>query len=131
MRGVAQGKHSHPLTRAGRYAALALMVAGGGACSHHIASQMDEQDGPAQLTVDNQEFPDFDIFVVTEAGSRWRLGLATGNSVSTFEIPKAYVDGGAAHLHFIADPVGGQAAQVGEMVVVNPGDDVQLTIAPY
>jgi hypothetical protein len=92
---------------------------------------MQEEYGPAQLTVENQETPDFDIYVVTDAGQRWRLGLATGLGTTTFEIPKSFVDGGAAHLHFVADPVGGTVPQVGEMVVVNPGDDIQLTIAPY
>ena len=101
------------------------------ACAHHPAQDVGEDFGPAQLTVENQEFPDFDVYVVTEAGMRLRLGLATGHSTTTFDIPKTIVDGGAAHLHFIADPVGGQVPEVGEMVVVNPGDEIQLTIAPY
>jgi len=101
------------------------------ACAHHAPQEVGEDFGPAQLTVENQEFPDFDIYVVTESGLRLRLGLATGHSTTTFDIPKTIVDGGAAHLHFIADPVAGQVPEVGEMVVVNPGDEVQLTIAPY
>jgi hypothetical protein len=92
---------------------------------------MDEQAGPAELTVDNQEFPDADIFVVTEGGMRIRLGIATGHSVTSFEIPKSVVDGGAAHLYFIGDPIGGTTPEVGEMVIVNPGDEIELTLAPY
>jgi len=112
--------------------AVAFVLLVPAACAHHPSPQdVGVTDGPAQLTVENQEFPDFDVYVVTEAGMQLRLGLATGHSTSTFEIPKAVVDGGAAHLHFIADPVGGQVPEVGEMIVVNPGDEVQLTIAPY
>ncbi|GEM_PF-1781157 len=87
--------------------------------------------GPATLTVENQNFPDYDVYVITEAGQRLRLGIATGHSTATMEIPRSVVDGGSAHLHFLADPVGGRAAEVGEDVVVNPGDQIQLTIAPY
>jgi len=116
---------------AGVYTALATALIAPLACAHHSPSEMDEQYGPAQLTVENQEFPDFDIYVVTEAGMRLRLGLATGHATTSFEIPKTVVDGGAAHLSFIADPIGGVAPEVGEMVIVNPGDEIQLTLAPY
>jgi hypothetical protein len=116
--------------RAGQIAAVALALMGPVACAHHGPDEA-EQVGPAQLSVENQEFLDFDVFVVTDAGMRLRLGLATGHSTTNLVIPRAVVDGGAAHLHFIADPVGGQAAEVGEMVVVNPGDLIELTIAPY
>jgi hypothetical protein len=120
----------------GAMRAISQMLAAGTlaaipACAHHAPQDTGEDFGPAQLTVENQEFPDFDIYVVTEAGMRLRLGLASGHATTTFDIPKTIVDGGAAHLHFIADPVGGQVPEVGEMVVVNPGDEVQLTIAPY
>jgi hypothetical protein len=125
--GEPRSAGARALRGAAMVAALVVPVA----CSHHSPPEMDEEFGPAQLTVENQEFPDFDIYVVTESGMRLRLGLASGHGTTTFEIPKAMVDGGAAHLHFIADPVGGQVPEVGEMVVVNPGDDIQLTIAPY
>ena len=132
MRGVAQWISRRAVAPAKCCAALALALAAGAACAgHHTAPEMEEQYGPAQLTVENQETPDFDIYVVTDAGMRFRLGMATGLGTSTFEIPKTFVDGGAAHLHFIADPIGGTVPEVGEMVVVNPGDDIQLTIAPY
>jgi len=104
------------------------------ACSRHSVQEMESEamlSGPATLVVENQEFPDFDIFVQTEAGMKFRLGLATGHATTTFEIPKTIIDGGSAHLYFIADPVAGRAAEVGEMVVVNPGDEIGLTIAPY
>lgn len=132
MRATALRASRRAVARAELWAALLLAASSLAACAgHHKTPDMEEQFGPAQLTVENQETPDFDIYVVTEAGQRWRLGLATGLGTTTFEIPKVFVDGGAAHLHFVADPVGGTAAEVGEMVVVNPGDDIQLTLAPY
>jgi hypothetical protein len=131
MQGVAQQGPRSAGTQAWRCAALVLSTAALVACAHHGLPEADQEYGPAQLTVENQYQLDYDIFVVTEAGQRWRLGLATGNHTSTFEIPKAFVDGGAAHLHFLADPVGGTQPEEGEMVVVNPGDEIQLTLAPY
>lgn len=131
MQGVAQQALRSAGTRVWRYAVLVLGSAAFVGCAHHGLPEMDEEYGPAQLTVTNQYQLDYDIFVVTEAGQRWRLGLATGNHTSTFEIPKAFVDGGMAHLHFLADPVGGTQPEEGEMVVVNPGDEIELTLAPY
>ena len=132
MRSMARRVSSRSVGQAIYWGALLVATGAITACAgHHTNPEMEQQYGPAQLTVENQETPDFDIFVVTDAGQRWRLGLATGLGTTTFEIPKSFVDGGAAHLHFVADPVGGTAAEVGEMVVVNPGDDIQLTIAPY
>jgi hypothetical protein len=131
MQGVAQQAPRNAGARLWRCAALALITAALAACAHHGLPSIDEQYGPAQLTVENQYQLDYDIFVVTEAGQRWRLGTATGLHTSTFEIPKAFVDGGAAHLHFLADPIGGNTPEEGEMVVVNPGDEIQLTLAPY
>jgi hypothetical protein len=122
---------SEALARVGRVAAMGLLVVAPLACAHRHGLDEGEQSGPAQLSVENQEFPDFDVFVVTDGGMRLRLGLATGHSTTTFEIPRSVVDGGSAHLHFIADPVGGQTPEVGELVIVNPGDQIQLTIAPY
>jgi len=119
------------LSRAGFGTAVVVCLAGPAACAKHSPQEMAAQDGPAQLTVENQEFPDFDIYVVTEGGMRLRLGLATGHATTSFEIPRAVVDGGSAHLYFLADPVGGRVPEVGEMVIVNPGDEVQLTLAPY
>ena len=115
-------------------AATVLGLLATSACSRHSVQEIESEamlGGPATLVVENQEFPDFDIFVETEAGMKLRLGLATGHATTTFEIPKTVLDGGAAHLYFIADPVAGRAAEVGEMVVVNPGDEIGLTIAPY
>jgi hypothetical protein len=131
MQGVAQQALRSAATRVWRYATLVLSTAALVACAHHGLPDTEEEYGPAQLTVQNQYQLDYDIFVVTEAGQKWRLGLATGNHTSTFEIPKAFVDGGSAHLHFLADPVGGTEPEEGEMVVVNPGDEIDLTLAPY
>jgi hypothetical protein len=131
MQGVAQQATRSVGTWVRRCATLALSTAALVACAHHGLPDIGDEYGPAQLTVTNQYQLDYDVYVVTEAGQRWRLGLATGMHTSTFEIPKAFVDGGSAHLHFLADPVGGTNAEEGEMVVVNPGDEIELTLAPY
>lgn len=132
MRRATQDRRKWGLTPAMRRCAAVVLILGAStACAHHISSDMDEDYGPAQLTVENQKPLDYDIYVVTDVGQSWRLGTATSLHTSTFEIPAAFVDGGAAHLHFLADPIGGDSAEVGEMVVVYPGDQIGLTIAPY
>jgi hypothetical protein len=131
MQGVAQQARRDLGMRLWRCVALALSTIAFAACAHHGLPDIGEEYGPAQLTVQNQYQLDYDVFVVTESGERWRLGTAPSMHTSTFEIPKAFVDGGSAHLHFLADPIGGTTPEEGEMVVVNPGDEIELTLAPY
>lgn len=101
------------------------------ACATHNGPVQDAVRGPADLAVENQDLLDYDIFVVTDAGMRLRLGMVVAHSKTSLKVPEAIVDGGAAHLYFEADPIGGFANQVGEEMVVYPGDQLGLTIAPY
>jgi hypothetical protein len=106
---------------------MAALVIG---CAHNTPTPEGIR-GPADLTVENQDLLDYDIFVVTDAGMRLRLGMATAHGTTSMKVPESIVDGGAAHLYFEADPIGGFANQVGEEMVVYPGDQLGLTIAPY
>jgi hypothetical protein len=102
------------------------------ACHHRGDPEVsdDESREPATIQVINQGFPDMTIYVLSSGGQRLRLGLSNGNSTATFVIPRAMVNGGATPLRFIADPIGGSRASVGEQITVSPGDQVQLTIPP-
>jgi hypothetical protein len=92
-----------------------------------------QQTGPepaesAMVQVQNQGFSDMVVYVVN-GGQRIRLGLATGNSTKTFDIPRHLVrDVGT--IRFLADPIGGNRTPVSEEMTVQPGDIVTLTIPP-
>lgn len=81
----------------------------------------------ATLRVDNQRFADMTIYVI-ESGVRQRLGLAPGNRVTSFTIPRRM--SGAVLLRFSADPIGGRALPVTEDIIVESGDEVTMRITP-
>jgi sorbitol-specific phosphotransferase system component IIBC len=82
----------------------------------------------ATLRVDNQRFTDMTLYVI-EAGVRQRLGIAPGNTVSSFTIPRR-VASGPILVRFIADPIGGKALPVTEDITVEAGDEVTMRIMP-
>ena len=61
------------------------------------------------------------------SSQRVRLGIATGNGKTNFNIPSILMSGLTA-LHFVADPIGGRRASVSQEITVAPGDTVVLTI---
>ena len=86
---------------------------------------------PAQPTivqVDNQGFLDMTVYAA-RSSQRVRLGIATGNGKTNFNIPSILMSGLTA-LHFVADPIGGRRASVSQEITVAPGDTVVLTIPP-
>jgi hypothetical protein len=111
-------------------AALAAPIA----CHHRgentSGEEAPETQEPTTLKVKNQGFLDMTIYVVSSGGQRIRLGLATGNSTTSFVIPRSIVNGGATPLRFIANPVGGPGPSVSDELTVSPGDQAELTIPP-
>ena len=80
------------------------------------------------IQVDNQGFSDMTVYAA-RSSQRVRLGTATGNSKTNFDIPQALMSG-LTPLRFVADPIGGRRASVSEEITVAPGDTVVLTIPP-
>jgi len=107
---------------------LGLVAAAALGCGRSQASTDVDPNASTRLVVENQAFPDMDIFVL-EGGRRVRLGMANGNSKATFTIPK-YLVRGLTSLRFYADPVGGNRTPVTEEIQVSPGDEVVLRIPP-
>jgi hypothetical protein len=99
------------------------------ACGGRSASQSAAPEKAAVLQVENQGFTDMVIYAYGTGGQRTRLGLATGNSTKSFNIP-AYLLGGAGPLRFLADPIGASRGPVSDQMVVQAGDVVSLTIPP-
>lgn len=82
----------------------------------------------AMLEVDNRRFYDMTIYVV-RAGTRLRIGVAPGLSVTAFPL-KRNIIGVGTDLQFLADPIGGGRAPVSQSLFVSPGEIVRLTISP-
>ena len=120
------------LTRMATVVAVAAALAAPVACMHRGERNPDDeqQAGPTTVQVVNQGFADMTIYVVSDAGQRIRLGLATGNSSQTFTVPRSMVNGGATTIRFLADPIGGTRSPVSDQLTVSPGDNVVLTIPP-
>ena len=85
-------------------------------------------NGPTVVQVDNQGFLDMTVYAA-RSSQRVRLGIATGNGKTNFNIPSVLVTG-LTPLRFVADPIGGRRASVSEEITVAPGDTVVLTIPP-
>ena len=81
------------------------------------------------LKVENQGYPDMNIFVLPETSNRIRLGTVTGTSNAYFTLPD-YVLRGTRELKFQALPIATPRGPVSQSIVVTPGDTVVLTIPP-
>jgi len=110
----------------------ALVIATGitlaSACAH--TSHMPE-DAPERtvLKVENQGFPDMNIFVMVESSNRVRLGTVTGTSNAYFTLPD-YLIRGTRELRFQALPIATPRGPVSQSIMVTPGDTVVLIIPP-
>lgn len=98
------------------------------ACAH--TSHMPE-DAPERtvLKVENQGFPDMNIFVMVESSNRVRLGTVTGTSNAYFTLPD-YLIRGTRELRFQALPIATPRGPVSQSIMVSPGDTVVLIIPP-
>lgn len=106
-----------------------LLLAGAIACNaFKHGSDTTNPAGPTVVQVDNQGFLDMAVYAA-RSSQRIRLGIATGNGKTNFNIPQALMSG-LTTLHFIADPVGGTRASVSQEITVAPGDTIVLTIPP-
>jgi hypothetical protein len=108
--------------------ALSAGIALIGGCVH--SSQLPEE-APQRtvLKVENQGFPDMNIFVVPETSNRIRLGTVSGTSNAYFTLPSNVVRG-TRELRFQALPIATPRGPVSQSIVVTPGDTVVLTIPP-
>ena len=108
--------------------ALSAGIALTGGCVH--SSQLPEE-APQRtvLKVENQGFPDMNIFVVPETSNRIRLGTVSGTSNAYFTLPSNVVRG-TRELRFQALPIATPRGPISQSIVVTPGDTVVLTIPP-
>ncbi len=107
---------------------LALTLAALFASSCRTAAPQPADRGPttATLSVQNNDFNDRVIYVVS-AGGRRRLGIARGEATTKLKIPPTLVSG-PQPLRFLAEPIGGNGVERSEQITVYPGDEVDMVI---
>ena len=110
--------------------AVAMSMSLAAACAHtiHVPDQ-EEASGPTVLKVENQGFPDMNIFVIAESSNRVRLGTVTGTSNAYFTLPD-YLIRGIRELRFQALPIATTRGPLTQSITVTPGDTVVLVIPP-
>jgi hypothetical protein len=112
-----------------RFTLLALLLLaplGVDACRHKSLAPAPEPPPRTFVHVANGEFLDAVVYVV-DRGQRVRLGVATSNRTTDFEIP-AHLLFAATPLSFVVDPIGAPARpSTGDLVIV-PGDDLELRL---
>lgn len=109
-----------------RIAALALAVVIG-ACASSGSSSGD--DPPTYVVVDNRSRFDMTIYVVRDNGQRIRIGRAASVSQERLRIPPDLLFG-LTSLRFLADPLAGNREPISNEIVIQPGEEITLTIPP-
>lgn len=107
--------------------AFAVALALPAACSSNPEPDTSAEPTNARsvVQVENRNFYDMQVYAV-RFGERQRLGLATGNRTTTFELPPHWTTG--ATVRFVASPVGSDKAAWSQDFTVRPGDVVRLEI---
>lgn len=82
--------------------------------------------GAVGLVVQNQNFYDMDLYVVSE-GLATRIGDVSGNSNATFTLDPSFFP--STELRIIATPVGGNGRASSGALNVSPGQTIHFTIA--
>ena len=116
------------MARLGSTLLVLIGIAFGAGCAR---SSHAPQDAPLRtvLKVENQGFPDMNIFVIAESSNRVRLGTVTGTSNAYFTLPD-YLIRGIRELRFQALPIATTRGPLTQSIMVTPGDTVVLVIPP-
>jgi hypothetical protein len=91
-----------------------------------FANAPEGTQGAVGLVVQNQNFYDMDLYVVSE-GLATRIGDVTGNSTARFSLDPSFFP--TNELRIIATPVGGNGRASSGPLNVAPGQTITFTIA--
>lgn len=83
--------------------------------------------GSVGLVVQNQNFYDMDVYVVSQ-GIATRVGDVTGNTTARFRLDPSFFP--STELRIVATPVGGNGRAFSGPLNVGPGQSIVFTIAP-
>lgn len=97
------------------------------ACHKARSSIIVPEQPRTTLRVSNGEFLDAVVYVVNR-GQPVRLGVASSNRTTTFEIPKHLIFG-ATPLSFQVHPIGANTRPSTGDMMIDPGDDLDLQIS--
>lgn len=121
-------------------AGLAVVLIGGAACRSSTNSlgaaversaRLDDTSAydstEATVRIENNQFPDMVVYVLTEGGLRQRIGTAVGNTTTVLKIPD-FILNTSNDLRFILRPIGGGRERQSDRIWVARGDEVVLTL---
>lgn len=108
-------------------ASLLFFLAIGGCHRGTFANPPAGTQGTVGLVVQNQNFYDMDVYVVSE-GLATRIGDVGGNSSAHFTLDPSFFP--SSEFRIIATPVGGNGRASSGPLSVGPGQTINFTIAP-
>jgi len=79
-----------------------------------------------QVVATNNAFLDMHVYAV-QAGALRSLGMVTGLSKATFKVSGDLTDFDRG-FRILVDPIGGMGSYLTDSILVNPGDEIDLTI---
>ena len=116
---------------------LALLAGTTSACARRAkaggGAEAGEEDGPMPIpefvfvAVENHNWADVVISIISPAGQTTRLGTVTAGSSATLRFPGRYI-AGSSPLQLQAKPIGGRAVLLSERFSVQPGQQVAWTL---
>lgn len=108
-------------------AAVVLSLTAAGCHRGGFANAPESAQGAVGLVVQNQNFYDMDIYVVSESVAT-RVGDVNGNSTARFRLDPSFFP--SNELRVVATPVGGNGRAFSGPLNVSPGQSIVFTIAP-
>jgi len=110
-----------------RVAIASLLLAVAAGCHHGAFTNTPAgTQGAVALVVQNQNFYDMDLYVVSE-GLATRIGDVTGNTTARFTLDPSFFP--SSELRIIGTPVGGNGRASSGPLNVAPGQTITFTIA--
>ena len=111
-----------------RVAVASLLFSIAAAGCHHsgFTNAPAGTQGAVNLTVQNQNFYDMDVYVVSE-GLATRIGDVTGNTTAHFVLDPSFFP--SNEMRIIATPIGGNGRASSGPLNVGPGQSITFTIA--
>jgi hypothetical protein len=106
-------------------AAFVLSLTATGCHRGAFANAPEGTQGSVGLVVQNQNFYDMDLYVVSE-GVATRVGDVSGNSTARFRLDPSFFP--SAELRIVATPVGGNGRAFSGPLNVGPGQTIVFTI---
>lgn len=107
-------------------ASLLLSLAAAGCHRGAFANAPAGTHGSVGLVVQNQNFYDMDLYVVSE-GLATRIGDVTGNTTAHFTLDPSFFP--SSELRIVATPIGGNGRASSGPLNVAPGQTINFTIA--